>query len=216
MLLVWITEPCPVCICSVIGQVCFSISQIGLISKIPVVAKHELLNMQKIYQSSQVFNSFAWKFYWAILSTYKFKSLQTMAVKMFYYFTFTPSPLQKSTFQDELLGNLLWTTAFGEEVLSRRSEVRRPAMAVTVITLPVEGCGLVPLNGRCRQKSACWGRSRGLQKGPPKQDTSLPASPVVLQRLPAFLFSASLSVPSSSHLSLLLPPSHFYLGVLSL
>lgn len=67
---------------------CISISQIGLISKIPGLAKHELLNVQKIYQSSQVFNSFVFKFYCVILNTYKLN---------FAKYICTPPPL-KSTF----------------------------------------------------------------------------------------------------------------------
>ena len=53
----------PSLIYNLTGQVCISVSEIGLISKIPGLAKHELLNVQKVYQSSQVFNSFVLKFY---------------------------------------------------------------------------------------------------------------------------------------------------------
>lgn len=51
---------------------CISISQIGLISKVPVLAEHKLLNVQKFYQRDQVLNSFVLKFYYVIPSTYKF------------------------------------------------------------------------------------------------------------------------------------------------
>ena len=148
---------------------CISISQIGLISKIPGLAKHELLNVQKIYRSRQVFNSFVLKFYCVILNTYKLKFAKCI-----------PPPL-KSTFPGWASGKFVLTCCprrrqcWVEEVrwedcLWHCQDHLRNEVDYSV-------------DGRCRQNQTCRGRSRGLQKRPAEQDPGLTASPAALWRL---------------------------------